>query len=134
MKKIPKELYNSLTPEMQQFFQTSLGFEVESQLPSKPCSPKTLLENYACVVETECRLCKNISTSVFLMSGIGGLLTSSPASLDEIDGMTIKTRSEAVLTCSNCRDYLAALTHPELIELTLRIAKGTLRTPLTPTN
>jgi len=134
MEKITKEKFNSLTPENQKLI-LSLGFEIEENSPkpeknhgtSTRRSTDSVLQKYACVVETTCKLCKNITTTVFSMQGVGGLLTSHQASLDQIEGMTVKTRTETVITCPNCRDYLKTLCLEDLISLTIKAAKGDCR-------
>jgi hypothetical protein len=129
MKKIDLNTFNALKPEDQKMV-LSLGIEIEEEFKPERQSrrlPDSVLEKYACVVETECKLCKNISTSVFAMEGTGGLLISHQSSIDQLDGMTIKTRSETVLTCSSCHDFLKLLSQEDLIALTLKAAKGDCR-------
>ena len=127
MQKISHEAFQAL-PEEQQKIILSLGLEVDS--PHSVTQPKmehSVLKNYACIVETECLLCKTISKDVFLMKGSGGLLLSSPGSLNELDGMTVKTREETVLTCGACYDTLKLMEREDLIALTIKAAKGSLR-------
>ena len=85
---------------------------------------KSVLENYACVVETACKLCKTTTIAVFAMEGSGGLLLSKQSSLEAIEGMTVRTRNETVLTCPACHDVLKLMSQEDLIALTLKAAKG----------
>jgi len=129
IKRITKERFDSLKPAEQEML-LSLGLEIEDE--SQADKPKrrnsdSLLERYACIVETNCKLCKSTTTAVFSMEGVGGLLVSHQASLDQIEGMTVKTRTETVLTCPLCRDYLAALCKEDLISLAIKAAKGDCR-------
>lgn len=121
MKKITTAEFNALTKEQQQLL-TTLG--VSPSNDTTTLKSKTILEEYACVVESHCKLCQTVETKVFLMEGVGNILLSKPASLNEVEGMTIKTREESTLTCGNCHDTLKLLTHEDLISLTLKVAKG----------
>lgn len=128
MKKISRDEFNKLTPQLQDFV-TKLGIEIGEGF-SSPRQTKlkdSCLESYACVVETECKLCKTTSISVFAMEGTGGLLTSKQSTLDAIEGMIVRTRAETVLTCPACHDILKLMNQEDLIALTLKAAKGDCR-------
>jgi len=129
MKKIPRKEYDLLSSENKAILQ-KLGIEVDD---SDKCSRQSrrvtdsLLEQYACIIETECKLCRSISITVFSMEGTGGLLVSHESSIEAVEGMTIKTRSETVVTCPACHDYLKLMSQEDLIALTIRVAKGECR-------
>ena len=129
MKKISRRDYDSLNPEQKEIVK-KLGIQIDenstSSFRSHRCND-SVLENYACVVETTCKLCQTVSISVFAMTGTGGLLTSSQSSLDAIEGMKVKTRAETVNVCSNCHDILKLMSTEDLIALTIRVAKGDIR-------
>ena len=130
MKKITRELFNSLKPAEQEMI-ISLGIPIDDSpkedKPSRRLSD-SILEKYACVVNTECKLCKTVKIKVFEMEGTGGLLTSRESSIDCVDGMTIKSRNETTLTCSSCHDVLKLMAIEDLIALTIKAAKGDCRT------
>jgi pseudouridine-5'-phosphate glycosidase len=92
--------------------------------PTLSKKKETVLENYACIVETTCRLCQTQTIRVFSMEGVGGLLSSHESSLDQIEGLTTKTRCETTFTCSACHDALKLMTQEDLIALTIKVAKG----------
>lgn len=129
IKRITKKCFDNLKPAEQEML-LSLGLEIEDEMmmdkPKRRVSD-SLLERYACIVETTCKLCKSTTTAVFSMEGVGGLLVSQQASLDQIEGMTVKTRTETVLTCPLCHDYLASLCKEDLISLAIKAAKGDCR-------
>lgn len=121
MKKITLEEFNTLTKEQQALLK-SLGVSPVTTEP--PQTKKSTLEEYACVVESFCKLCQTIETKVFLMEGVGNILLSKPATLSEVEGMIIKTREESTLTCPACHDNLKLMTQADLISLTIKVAKG----------
>jgi predicted HNH restriction endonuclease len=129
MKKIPRADFEKLT-KLQQDMIASLGIEIEEPFKTERRNNRitdSVLEKYACVVETECKLCKTTVITVFAMEGTGGLLVSHESSIDQVEGMTIKTRSETVLTCPSCHDNLKLMSQEDLIALTLKAAKGEVR-------
>lgn len=121
MKKITKEEFESLTTEQQSLLRTLGVNPVESITKPKNSSG---LEEYACVIESFCKLCRSVETKVFLMEGVGNILLSKPATLSEVEGMTIKTREESTLTCPACHDFLMLMEHEDLVAMTLKVAKG----------
>ena len=126
MKKISRRDYDSLNPEQKEIVK-KLGIQIDENSTSSFRSQRvndSVLENYACVVETTCKLCQTVSISDFAMEGTGGLLVSTQSSLDAIEGMTVKTRAETVLTCPACHDILKLMPQEDLIALTLKAAKG----------
>lgn len=120
MKKITQEEFSKLTKEQQDLL-TTLGIKIsDNTTPTK----RTELQEYACVVETYCKLCGTIENKVFLMEGVGNVLLSKPATISEIEGMTVKTREESTLTCPSCHDNLSLMSKEDLINLILKVAKG----------
>ena len=129
MKKIPRSQYNLLRPAEKEII-NSLGIEIddsEKLLRSSGHNKDSVLESYAVLVETTCKLCQTTATKVFLMEGTGGLLVSVESTISDIEGMTVKTRTESVLTCPACHDILLLMSTEDLIALTLRVAKGETR-------
>ncbi len=128
LKKITLSHFNSLKPAEQEILR-SLGLEIDEE--EKPVPPPKLkdsiLQSYACVVETYCKLCKTTTIQVFSMEGVGGILVSKESKLEDIEGMTVKTRTETVLTCAACHDILKLMTQEDLISLTLKAARGECR-------
>ena len=126
MKKMSKQQYDSLTHEQQKIID-ELGVVVENCIVPRRRSAdadQSNLENYACIVETTCKLCNTTSTKIFLMEGVGGLLTSNECTMQDVEGLTVKTRNESTLTCAHCHEVLKAMCQEDLIALVLRIAKG----------
>jgi hypothetical protein len=129
MKKITKREFDLLSPPNQDIIK-NLGIEVEEDFKPEKASRRitdSCLSSYACVVETTCKLCKAVEVKVFLMEGTGGLLVSCESSIDKVEGMTVKTRTETVLTCSFCHDTLKLMSQEDLIALALKAAKGDCR-------
>jgi len=131
---IARKDYDSLTTEQRKLID-SLGLVVEDKekerendnlffTPSSKERKQSVLENYCCVIETDCKLCQSRATKVFKMTGTGGLLTSTESSLEQVEGLTVKTRYEATFTCPCCHDVLKLMSQEDLIALTIRIAKG----------
>lgn len=126
MKKIPRAHYESLKPSEQEMIK-SLGIEIEDEYKPERQSRRmadSVLEKYACIIETECKLCKTTVIKIFSMEGTGGLLVSHESSIEQVEGMTVKTRIETVLTCTSCHDILKLMSQEDLIALTIKAAKG----------
>ena len=128
MKKISRKDYEGLSAEHKEIV-IKLGLQVEDDFsPSRTRRvTDSLLENYAALVQTECKLCHTVTTRVFHMEGVGGLLTSTESTLEKVEGLKVKTRAETTFTCSCCHDVLKLMAQEDLISLTIKAAKGDTR-------
>ena len=128
MKKIPKYEFDKLKKEDRELL-LSLGFQINEDIEYEdyPKAKKTSLQSYAYVVETSCKLCRSKKIQVFSMEGVGGLLTSKQSTIEEVEGMTVKTCVETTLTCGSCHDVLKLMPVEELIILTIKAARGDCR-------
>jgi len=126
LKKITRKHFDSLKSDEQKIV-LSLGLEIEEEFRPSRQAKDSILTTYAMVVETTCKLCKSSSIRVFSMEGTGGLLISHESSLEQVDGMTIKTSYETTITCPACHDILKLMSQEDLIALTIKAAKGLCR-------